>query len=60
MNTALPDTMEATAANGHRMTYNVTGRDPETGRLTYSQWDAQHSDTCPCLTAEDAEPLPEW
>lgn len=56
----LPETMEARAANGHMMTYRVTGRDESTGRLTYSQWDAWHSDRCPCMTSEDYSPLPEW
>jgi hypothetical protein len=58
---ALPATMEAQAANGHRMTYRVTGRDESTGRLTYSQWDAQHSDACRCVTSDgDYSPVPEW
>lgn len=56
----LPETMDARAANGHTMEYNVTGRDKETGRLTYSQWDAWHSDACPCLTSGAYEPLPNW
>lgn len=43
----LPATMTALAGNGHMMTYNVTGRDAD-GRLTYTQWDAWHADTCPC------------
>lgn len=56
----LPDTMDARAANGHVMTYRVTGRDKETGRLTYSQWDAWHSDACPCVTSGDYEPMGDY
>jgi hypothetical protein len=57
----LPETMEARAANGHTMTYRVTGRDKETGRLTYSQWDADHSERCSCLASDgDYSPIPEW
>jgi hypothetical protein len=49
----------STAANGHRMRYRVTGTDPD-GREILSQWDAEHADTCPCHTAEDFEPLPDY
>jgi hypothetical protein len=56
----LPETIEATAVNGHRMVYRVTGTDPDTGTLRTSQWDAEHSDRCRCHTAEDAEPLPDY
>jgi hypothetical protein len=54
-----PDTVTATAANGHLMVYRVTGVDPD-GNPRTSQWDAEHSDRCPCHTAEDAEPLPNY
>lgn len=55
-----PYTHDALAANGHIMTYRVTGTDPDTGQPITSQWDAAHADTCPCRTAEDPEPLPDW
>jgi len=41
------------AVNGHTMTYRITGRDPETGRHTVSQWDAQHSNNCRCMGDPD-------
>jgi hypothetical protein len=44
--------MEATAANGHLMIYSV-GAYNKNGDPIYSQWNAQHSDNCPCLTSED-------
>jgi hypothetical protein len=53
---SLPDTMDVLAANGHTMTYRVTGL-REDGRYAYSQWDAWHSDKCRCM-GED--PVPEW
>lgn len=58
--TTEPRTIEALAANGHRMVYRIVGTDSETGEPITSQWDAGHSDTCPCRGAEDAEPLPDW
>jgi hypothetical protein len=57
---ALPETVEATALNGHRMTYRVTGVDQATGALRTSQWDAEHADSCPCRTSGEYEPLPDY
>jgi hypothetical protein len=53
------DTVTGTAVNGHRMVYTVRAIDPD-GHPVLSQWDADHADTCPCHTAEDAEPLPTY
>lgn len=46
------ETRTAMAANGHYMVYDVRGYDYE-GYPILSQWDAVHSDDCPCLTRED-------
>jgi hypothetical protein len=53
------DTITALAMNGHRFAYVVTGFH-EDGRPETRQWDAQHADTCPCWTSEDADTLPDW
>ena len=56
----LPSTVTATAVSGHRMVYRVVGRDGR-GRLRTSQWDAVHSQDCPCWSSsspwEWAEPM---
>jgi hypothetical protein len=42
------------AANGHIMVYLVLGTRPgPDGERILSQWDAWHSDTCPCSTYND-------
>lgn len=52
----LPATVTHRAFNGHVMEYPVTGRGSD-GDITYSQWNAWHSDECPCT---GDEPLPDW
>ncbi|MDT0442307.1 hypothetical protein [Streptomyces johnsoniae] len=56
-----PETRTHLAANGHRMTYTVTGYDAD-GEPRLSQWDAVHADDCPCLRSEGYDPfgLPDW
>lgn len=40
------------AANGHKMTAVSTHVDKD-GHAVPDQWNAHHSNTCPCLTSED-------
>lgn len=50
----MSDTREALAMNGHLMVYRVDVRDD--GTEHWSQWDAQHSNNCPC----DVDDRPDW
>jgi hypothetical protein len=53
------DTIERQAMNGHRFAYVVTGFYDD-GTPQTRQWDAEHSDNCPCWTSEEREPVPNW
>ena len=53
-------TRDARAANGHVMTYRVVPPMFPGGDERLSQWDAEHSDNCPCHASGEYEPLPDW
>ncbi|MER6605677.1 hypothetical protein ABT282_07125 [Streptomyces sp. NPDC000927] len=40
--------------NGHRMVYRIIGYH-EDGTPRRSQWDATHSDRCPCVGSEERD-----
>lgn len=47
---------EAMAANGHRMVYRVIGHERD-GYPIVSQYDAEHSEDCPCMSGDsDKDP----
>lgn len=58
-NLAVGDTYTATAMNGHLMDYTVRAIGPD-GVPIASQWNAVHSDDCPCYDTPEREPLPDW
>ncbi|MFI6689477.1 hypothetical protein [Streptomyces sp. NPDC050485] len=47
----MPDTVHLNAANGHTMEYTVLDYEDD-GTPRVSQWDAVHSDRCPCATSD--------
>lgn len=47
------DTITGVSADGHRMTYRVTGFWPD-GAPKTSSWDARHDPECACITNPEA------